>query len=450
MVRNGLGVDARGGRVRAACATASRTLVVLEDAPFLNLGEALRVALSSARAKFGEPEAIALVHDDDADDQTREQIMRDAQGAGIGEVRLVRDSVARPFAEHQDVPPALVAATGAAIWLLRERRAVVVPPPLLPSGEEETARRMDDFGRGRQMSDFGVGSTMSDHGDGSRMDDFGAGRTMADFGAGAAMSDFGAAETEDRAPRRRSRLAVAAIAATIVVIAGAGAAVGLSGRSSDADRVAATGSSDTRVEDEGGSATTTPEGVEPGSRTTTSVEGSVGETTSTTAAALSSGESSEPTTSTSIGTTTTTTAVSSTTRRYSIDAMVESYAQDSQAPPRLQPGQRAAGIVTMTCPDDGSGRCTASIDIPDFSYSLANFPAEIVDGQVDYAATDPVAECTDGSTLTMTFSADFTATDTSGSTSQTHKPARTCTGADGKPVFREDLTISFFTIQSPG
>lgn len=449
MVRNGLGVDARGGRVRATCATASRTLVVVEDAPFLDVGEALRVALSSARAKFGEPEAIALVHDDDLDDATREGMLRDAQGAGIGEVRLVRESVARPFAEHEDVPPALVAATGAAIWLLRERRAVVVPPPLLPSGEEETGRRMDDFGRGRQMSDFGAGSSMSDHGDGRRMEDFGGGRTMADFGAGAVMADFGSDESP---PRRRSRLVVAAIAVAVAIVAGAGAAVGLSGRGSDANRVAATEGSGTTADERDDARTTTTESLEPGSPPTTSVGGATEETTSTTsttATAPTAGGSTQPSTSTPAAATTTTTVVSTTTRRYSIDAMVESYAYDGQTP-RLQPGQRAAGIVTMTCPDDGSGRCTGSIDIPDFGYSIAGFPAQSVGNRVDYSAADAVPACTDGSTVTMTFSADFTNTDTSGSTSQTHKPGRTCTGADGKPVFLEDLTISFFTIQSPG
>lgn len=448
MVRNGLGVDTRSGYVRAVSATNSKVLVVVDGAPFLALGEALREALASARAKFGEPEAIAVVHDDDLSDSGREELLEQAKRAGLGEVRLVAESTALPYAEGQDLPAAALAAAGAAIWLLRERRGVIVPPVHLvpPTGEaDEGGRKMDDFGEGRRMSDFGAGSTMSDHGEGRKMEDFGKGRTMADFGAGAQMADFG--ETSPR--RRRSRIVVAALAAAIVVIAGAVAAVGLSGPSTDADNVAATDSTESSEgggDSDTGNTTSTADVIAAGERTTSSVgasDGTAEATTTTTALATTGGG---VTTTTGPGSTTTTVAMR--TQTYDVVANVISYAVDA-GPPRLTQGQTARGTVTLACPVDGSGDCRGSIDIPDFAYRVTDFPAQVVNGHVEYSSTDPVPECTDATTNTITFSADFSPPDQApsvdGTSGHTHKPTRVCRGADGNDVFHEDITIGFGT-----
>ena len=435
MVRNGLGVDARGGRVRAASATAASRVVVLQDGVSVDLADALRAALASARARFGEPEAIALVHDDDLSAADLERVRAEARDTGIGDVQLVPDSVARSFAGGEEVPAEVVAAMGAAIWLLRDRRGIVVPPVLPPAqGDPEGTK---------QMSDFGSGSAMDDHGDGRTMGDFGDGRKMAEFGAGVTMADFG------DAPRRgrRSRILVAALAAAVVIIAGAAAAIGLSSPSSDTDRVAATETTSTTEADDRSTTSTSASGdVEAGDRTTPSVaDGPSGsDVTTTTAASDPSGGS----TATTLAGSSTTTTVAMATRTYDVVATVISYASEASEP-RLTQGQTARGTVTLTCPVDAPGDCTGSIQIPDFNYAIASFPAEVVEDHVDYSATEPVPGCADGTTNTVAFSADFSPANAApaadGTTSQTHKPSRTCQGSDGRAVFHEDIAISFGT-----
>ena len=414
MVRNGLGVDARGGRVRATSATSSARVVVVEGAPFIDIGEALRVALASARAKFGEPEAIALVHDDDLAPSDLEALQREAQKTDVGEVRLVPESVARPLAENEDVAPELIPATGAAIWLLRERRGIVVPPPVPPRQErEDSTRKMDDFGQGRRMSDFGGGSAMADHG---------AGRSMSDFGDGATMADFGEPRN-----RRRSRLAIAAVAALIVVAGGTFAALGLSSNGTSVDSVAST---DTTTAD-GSDDTTTTAALEAGPQTTAD------DTTTTTALAadISASTTTEATTAT-----TTTTAVARTTRTYDVVALLESYASDAQTP-RLTQGDRAAGTVTLTCTD--AGACEGSLVVAEWNV-VHDFSGTLVDGSLDDTNTSQPEKCVDPVEATFTFSGLFDETSTSGEVSQTFKPRR-CQGTDGRAVFLEDLVISFAT-----
>ena len=416
MVRNGLGVDARGGRVRATSATSSARVVVVEDAPFLDVSEALRIALGSARAKFGEPEAIALVHDDDLAVSDLEQLKREAQRSDVGEVRLVPESVALPLAENEDVAPELLAATGAAIWLLRERRGIVVPPPVpqRQDGEDGT-RKMDDFGQGRRMSDFGGGSAMADHGDGRRMSDFGEGATMADFG-------------EPRG-RRRSRLAIAAVAALIVAAVGTFAARGLSNGTS-VDSVAST---DTTTADGSDEATTTTVDLEAGPQTTAD------DTTTTTALAaeVSGSSTTAATTTTAV---TTTTVAARTTRTYDVVALLESYASDAQTP-RLTQGDRAAGTVTLTCTD--AGVCEGSLAVAEWNLVHA-FDGQLADGSLDDTNTFQPDECVDPVEATFTFTGLFDETSMSGEVSQAFKPRR-CQGADGRAVFLEDLVVSFAT-----
>ena len=432
MVRNGLGVDTRSGYVRAVSATNSKVLVVVDGAPFLALGEALREALASARAKFGEPEAIAVVHDDDLSDSGREELLEQAKRAGLGEVRLVAESTALPYAEGQDLPAAALAAAGAAIWLLRERRGVIVPPVHLvpPTGEaDEGGRKMDDFGEGRRMSDFGAGSTMSDHGEGRKMEDFGKGRTMADFGAGAQMADFG--ETSPR--RRRSRIVVAALAAAIVVIAGAVAAVGLSGPSTDADNVAATDSTvaDSEGADETESPSTTDSGDhEPGARSSADEEAPA-TTTSLAGRAVADGTSTTSATAPS-------TTVPVTTASYAVTATVDSYSGANPDSPRLQQGMQAPGVVTMECND--ARECTGTITIRDWSYQQQFEGTRNADGSIDYSRTEPRSECVDGATVTNTFSATVGQI-VSGQTSVLNDP-QTCKTAEGQ-AFGENISISF-------
>jgi hypothetical protein len=412
MVRNGLGVDARGGRVRAASATSSARLVVLDDAPFLDVGEALRVALAAARANFGEPEAIALVHDDDVNETDLEELRRSARSAGVGEVRLVADSVARPLAENEDVPPALIAATGAAIWLVRERRGVVVPPVSLPGGD----RRADGAEGRRQMSEFGDGRTMADFASGSQMSDFGDGRTMGDFGDGRTMGDFGG-------PRRtrRSRLVVAAVAAAVIIVAGAVAAVGLSNGSTDVDSVAATGTTDSAAE---ASTTTTGAPIEAGSQTSLDV-------TTTTAANSAA--------TTTVATVTTTT-IPTTTRTYEVVARLDSYATDAPVP-RLKQGDSATATVTLTC--NAADECTGSVVVPVWDVTHA-FAGNLVDGSLDDSSTFQPDECVDPVEATFAFSGAFEDSSTSGRLTQSFKP-RVCRDADGNERFHEDIAISFAT-----
>lgn len=405
MVRNGLGVDARGGRVRAASATNSKVLVVIDDAPLIDVGEALRAALASARAKFGEPDAIALVHDDDLPDANRAELVEQARAAGLGEVRLVADSVARPYAEHEDLPPALVAAAGAAIWLLRERRGVIVPPLLPPQDQpDESGRRMDDFGAGRQMSDFGAGDTMSDHGNGRQMNDFGAGRTMAAFGAGATMSDHAGAP-----PRRRTRLIVAAVAAAVVVVAAAVAAVGLTGPSTDADRVAATDTTERDNRDEGeeeagderedsegsDSETTTTAALEPGALPSTTVATPTGDATATTkvgAPSVGPAGGTPTTTSTTVSSPPDSAFAAGTTRTYDVLVTKESMEDVPHgAHPFYQApvGTTERGTALLSCSDKG---CFLHITVP--AWDDPQFPNESGDYTGEFVT--PVGPVVDG------------------------------------------------------
>ena len=423
MVRNGLGVDARRGRVRAASATQASVLVVLDDAPFVDTGEAMRVALASARAKFGEPEAIALVHDDDLPAAELELLRTEARSAGVGDVLLVPDSVARPFADGRDVAATVAAATGAAIWLLRDRRGVVVPPILPTSAErderggEEGTRSMDDFGKGRRMLDFNAGRAVGD---------FGAGSAMSDFGDGAQMDDFGTPERK----RGSRRLIVAAIAAVLLIAGGAVAASGVIGGTTDVDSVASTDTTATEAADDAEPATSTTAGDAGADTSTTSA--AADNTTTTLAAAA------PETTLTTSAPAASTTTIASTARTYDVTAIVESFASD-EATPRLQQGDRALGTVTLSCNE--SGDCEGSVVVPEWNLTHG-FTGVLVNGTLDHAATFQPQECSEAVEATFTFGGAFDDTSSSGRLAQTFKP-RGCTGADGTPVSFEDIVVSF-------
>lgn len=435
-MRNGLGVSVERGRVRAASATASSQKVVLDGAAE-SVATALRDALAAAREHFGEPDAIALVHDDADDADT---VGRDLAAAGVGPVRLVARSIAGRYADDP--------ATGAALWLLDERHPVVplIPPAGPPGGSREAqvpGPSMSDFGDGRQMSDFGDGRQMSDFGAGVTMDDFGGGSGMDDFGDGVTMADFA-----DQAPRRRSRVLIATLAAAIVLLVAAVAAIALTSDAPEAEPVAATettevGASETDSE----AASSTSEALQPGapgsgppadaaSTTSTTVATSTAGTTATTAATATTATTAKVT-----AATTTTVPVNSDTTTYDVTAMVQSYSGGNPDAPRLQQGMQAPGVVSLTC--DANRRCTGTITIKTWTYQQTFEGTLGVDGTFKYANTAPRRECVDGATVTNSFSATF-GTGVSGDSAITNDP-QVCKTADGTQSVAENVAITFAT-----
>ncbi|MFP5328364.1 MAG: hypothetical protein ACLGHT_12880, partial [Acidimicrobiia bacterium] len=384
-----------------------------DDAPGLDIATSLRAALEAARSNFGEPEAIALVHRDGAEQAELGEISRQARSASVGPVRLVPESVARRY--DADL------ATGAALWLLGER-AVAAPvvslaPTLAgPPPDDSSLRSMDDFGAGRSMSDFGDGTSMDDHDNGRRMSDFGAGVSMADHAAGGE-------------PRRHRRVQLVAAAVAVVVVVGLMAAVALASRSGDAASIAATGVT-TTTEEEGHDGT----GITPGERsivespTTTAAVAPGGATTTVGggAPATAGPSSTSPTAPTTTAPAQSGTFAAGTTRSYDVIATLEQMEQGLGGHPlySVPPGTREPGTVTVECSETS---CVVHLDVPAWrDPAFPDDPADynghfitsgpIVDGHLETTQTQTMPDCPD--TSTDTFVGDFAETTASGTYSR--------------------------------
>lgn len=423
MVRNALGVETLTGRLHAVSATKALTRSVGGDGDLsgLDVAASLRAALEAARANFGEPEAIALVHRDGADQAELDEISRQARSAAVGPVRLVPESVAKRY--DADL------ATGAALWLLGER-AVAAPvvslaPTLAgPPPDDPSTRSMDDFGAGRSMSDFGDGASMDDHGDGRRMSGFGAGVSMADH-----------ANDEEPRRHRRVQLVAAAVAVAVAVVVGLTAAVALASRSGDAASIAATGvttTTDAEDDDDGGitpgersivESPTTTAAVAPGGATTTVAGGGVPTTVGP--------SSTSPTAPTTTAPTTTAPAQSGTfaagtSRSYDVIATLEQMEQGLGGHPlySVPPGTREPGTVTVECSETS---CVVHLDVPAWrDPAFPDDPADynghfftsgrIVGGHLETTEVMTIPDCPDSST--DTFNGDFAETTARGTYSR--------------------------------